>query len=137
MVLRRLLTVRITRTVLVCAIVVLGLTRLTLLWSVLFDAQKEDFVVPAEMSKYRLCEIADGGHFFVHDATGNNLAKVEAKLKELQDKVGLLLAAAALRSPSRGCCVVLVCPWVCTACFRRMLGGRGGEAVWSVIIFCS
>lgn len=41
-----------------------------------------------EMSRLRLCEISDGGHFFVHDAEGNDLAKIEAKLKELKDKVG-------------------------------------------------
>lgn len=49
--------------------------------------QKQEFIVPDEMSKYRLCEIADGGHFFVHDAEGGDLARIEAKLKELKDKV--------------------------------------------------
>lgn len=44
-------------------------------------------MVPEEMSKYRLCEIVDGGHFFVHDASGGELARIEAKLKELKDKV--------------------------------------------------
>lgn len=42
------------------------------------------------MSRLRLCEISDGGHFFVHDAEGTDLAKIEAKLKELKDKVGAL-----------------------------------------------
>lgn len=49
--------------------------------------QEKEFVVPDEMSKYRLCEIEDGGHFFVHDAEGGDLAKIEAKLKELKEKV--------------------------------------------------
>lgn len=49
--------------------------------------QEKEFVVPDEMTKYRLCEIEDGGHFFVHDVEGGDLAKIEAKLKELKDKV--------------------------------------------------
>lgn len=43
--------------------------------------------MPDEMSKYRLSEIANGGHFFVHDPEGGDLARIEAKLKELKDKV--------------------------------------------------
>lgn len=50
--------------------------------------QEKEFVIPDDMSKYRLCEIADGGHFFVHNAEGGDLALIEAKLKELKDKVG-------------------------------------------------
>lgn len=50
--------------------------------------QEKEFVIPDGMTKYRLCEIADGGHFFVHNAEGGDLALIEAKLKELKDKVG-------------------------------------------------
>lgn len=62
-------------------------------------------MVPDDMSKYRLCEIADGGHFFVHDAGaageegGGDLALIEAKLKELKDKVG---TSGATMEPRRG-----------------------------------
>lgn len=45
-------------------------------------------MVPDKMSKYSLCEIANGGHFFVHDPEGGDLVRIEAKLKELKDKVG-------------------------------------------------
>lgn len=54
-------------------------------------------MVSEELIKYRLCEIADGGHFFVHDAEGGDLALIEAKLKELKDKVCALLLSSSLR----------------------------------------
>lgn len=40
-----------------------------------------------DLTRWRLCEISDGGHFFLHDAEGNDLDKIETKLKELKDKV--------------------------------------------------
>lgn len=42
-----------------------------------------------KLSKYRICEIVDGGHFFLHNMEegGKSLALIEAKLKELKDKV--------------------------------------------------
>lgn len=50
-------------------------------------AQSEAFVVPEEMIGYRLCEISDGGHFFVHRTEGDELRQIEAKLAELKQKV--------------------------------------------------
>ncbi|CAM9976725.1 unnamed protein product, partial [Laminaria digitata] len=63
------------------------------------EMKKQEFVVPDEMSKYRLSEIASGGHFFVHDPEGGDLARIEAKLKELKDKVG---TSGATMEPRRG-----------------------------------
>ncbi|CAM9480909.1 unnamed protein product, partial [Ectocarpus fasciculatus] len=63
------------------------------------EMKDKEFVVSEEMNKYRLCEIADGGHFFVHDAEGGDLALIEAKLKELKDKVG---TSGATMEPRRG-----------------------------------
>lgn len=57
--------------------------------------QEKEFVVPDEMTKYRMCEIEDGGHFFVHDVEGGDLAKIEAKLKELKDKVCMCVCSLA------------------------------------------
>lgn len=67
--------------------------------SLVFRAQDKEFVVSEEMNKYRLCEIVDGGHFFVHDAEGGDLALIEAKLKELKDKVCALLLSSSLLRP--------------------------------------
>ena len=61
-----------------------------------YGLQNAEFVVPDEMSKVRICEIVNGGHFFVHEE-GNSLALIEAKLKELKEKV----------------CCVCVCVCVC------------------------
>lgn len=60
--------------------------------------------MPDSMSKYRLSEIANGGHFFVHDPEGGDLARIEAKLKELKDKVCVLLMLGI----GFGMCVILV-----------------------------
>lgn len=49
--------------------------------------QLEEFVISEEMSRVKLCEITDGGHFFVHDAEGGSLSQIEAKLQELKLKV--------------------------------------------------
>lgn len=50
------------------------------------DSQMKEFEVSDVMSTMRLCEITDGGHFFVHKTEGGDLARIEAKLKELKDK---------------------------------------------------
>lgn len=86
--------------------------------------------MPADMSKYRLCEIASGGHFFVHDAKGNDLPKIEAKLKELQDKVRRFLVTRRV-----------LCWWWSVRVNATLWGnggqmlvvGEGGGGVWSVL----
>ena len=65
------------------------LLSLTLSWYY-YGLQNAEFVVPDEMSKVRICEIVNGGHFFVHEE-GNSLALIEAKLKELKEKVCIFI----------------------------------------------
>ena len=55
-------------------------------YTYVYGLQNAEFVVPDEMSKVCICEIVNGGHFFVHEE-GNGLALIEAKLKELKEKV--------------------------------------------------
>ncbi|CAM9394274.1 unnamed protein product [Choristocarpus tenellus] len=59
----------------------------------------EAFVVSEELGTYRLCDITDGGRFYLHSGGGDELALIEQKLKELKVQVG---TAGATMEPRRG-----------------------------------